>query len=161
MTSENLTRDFLITRLDNEYYAIDVAEVAEVLPFIKPTRVPHSPKFLSGLIDVRGNLLPVIDMRLRAQLPAMKRPRHIIALRLSSRFIGAIVDEVCDVLTIDEAVSDEMDVPDQIAPQFVSRAVKWSNRVVPVLNLQTLFTSEEALRLKEIKLSEIESEELS
>ena len=102
-TTETLeTQDFVIFRLDDEYFAFNIRDVAEVFPYSEPVRIPRAPKFLVGLVDVRGVMLPVVDLRLRAELKQEAPPRHIIAVRLADRFIGAAVDEVREVYAADE-----------------------------------------------------------
>lgn len=144
--------EFVIVRLEDEYFAFDVADVAEVLPYSQPVRMPRAPKFLVGLVDVRGVMLPVVDLRLRAELSASPEPRYILAVRLGERFIGAIVDDVCEVYTADaSAVSAIGSLGDRIDAQFVSRALRWGQRLVPVMDAVRLLTTAETLRLKRLR----------
>ncbi|HEX8649228.1 MAG TPA: chemotaxis protein CheW [Pyrinomonadaceae bacterium] len=145
-------QDFVVFRLDTEYFAFDVAEVAEVFPYDEPVRMPRAPKFLVGLVDVRGVMLPIVDLRLRAELNGDARPRHILAVRLADRFLGAAVDEVCEVYTADEQqVGDIASLADRIDPQFVRRALRWGQRIVPVMDAAKLLTTAETLRLKRLR----------
>lgn len=145
-------QEFVVVRLEDEYFAFDVADVAEVLSYSEPVRMPRAPKFLVGLVDVRGVMLPVVDLRLRAQLSAAHTPRHILAIRLNERFIGALVDEVCDVYEgSDEKVADVASLGDKIDPQYVRRALRWGQRLVPVMDAMRLLTTDETLRLKRLR----------
>jgi purine-binding chemotaxis protein CheW len=144
--------EFVVVRLEDEYFAFDVADVAEVLPYSEPVRMPRAPKFLVGLVDVRGVMLPVVDLRLRAELSATNAPRHILAIRLDERFIGALVDEVCEVYTADEAaVGGVASLGDKLDPQYVRRALRWGQRLVPVMDAMRLLTTAETLRLKRLR----------
>jgi len=126
--------------------------VAEVLPYSEPVRMPRAPKFLVGLVDVRGVMLPVVDLRLRAELAASNPTRHILAVRLDERFIGALVDEVCEVFEgNEERVANVASLGDKIDPQFVSRALRWGQRLVPVMDAARLLTTTETLRLKRLR----------
>lgn len=150
-TEESLS-EFVIVRLEDEYFAFDVRDVAEVLPYSEPVRMPRAPKFLVGLVDVRGVMLPVVDLRLRAELNASQAPRHILAIRLEERFIGALVDEVCEVYEGGrESVSTVAALGDRIDPQYVSRALRWGKRLVPVMDAPRLLTTAETLRLKRLR----------
>lgn len=150
--TDSETRDFVIFRLEDEYFAFDVAEVAEVLPFSEPARLPRAPQFLAGVIDVRGHLLPVIDLRLRAEVGAGATPRHILAVRLGDRFIGAITDEVLEVYAAEaSAIAGMGEVADKLDPQFVRRALRWGRRLVPVMDAARLLTTTETLRLKRVR----------
>jgi purine-binding chemotaxis protein CheW len=146
------TQDFVIFRLDDEYFAFNIADVAEVFPYSEPVRMPRAPKFLVGLVDVRGVMLPVVDLRLRAELKREARPRHIIAVRLGDRFIGASVDEVREVYAADEThIGDIASLADKIDPQYVRRALRWGQRIVPVMDAAKLLTTDETLRLKRLR----------
>jgi purine-binding chemotaxis protein CheW len=145
-------REFVVVRLENEYFAFDVADVAEVLPYSEPVRMPRAPKFLTGLVDVRGVMLPVVDLRLRAELSNTQRPRHILAIRLDERFIGALVDEVCEVYSAEESsVGSVASLGDKLDAQYVSRALRWGQRLVPVMDAVRLLTTDETLRLKRLR----------
>jgi purine-binding chemotaxis protein CheW len=145
-------QEFVVFRLDDEYFAFDVRDVAEVLPYSEPVRMPRAPKFLVGLVDVRGVMLPVLDLRLRAELNAANTARHILAVRLDERFIGALVDEVCEVYEGSEGrVASVASLGDKIDPQFVSRALRWGQRLVPVMDAPRLLTTTETLRLKRLR----------
>lgn len=145
-------QDFVVFRLDDEYFAFGVADVAEVFPYSEPVRMPRAPKFLVGLVDVRGVMLPVVDLRLRAELNARVRPRHIMAVRLADRFLGAAVDEVCEIYAADETrIGDIASLADRVDPQYVRRALRWGQRIVPVMDAARLLTTDETLRLKRLR----------
>ena len=143
---------FVVFRLEDEYFAFDVDDVAEVLPYTEPVRMPRAPKFLVGLVDVRGVMLPVVDLRLRAEVSDKATPRHILAVRLDERFIGALIDEVCEVYAGgDERVATLASLGDKIDPQFVRRALRWGQRLVPVMDAMKLLTTAETLKLKRLR----------
>jgi chemotaxis signal transduction protein len=97
-------------------------------------------------------MLPVVDLRLRAELSNERTPRHILAIRLYERFIGALVDEVCEVYSADEtAVGDVASLGDKIDAQYVRRALRWGKRLVPVMDAARLLTTNETLRLKRLR----------
>jgi purine-binding chemotaxis protein CheW len=152
MQAHDALREFVIFRLDDEYFAFDVSEVAEVFAYQEPVRMPRAPKFLVGVIDVRGHMLPVVDLRLRAEVEAHTQPRHILAVRLGERFIGAIVDEVCEVYEAEEdRIGEVALLGDKLNPQFVKRVLRWGRRLVPVVDALNLLTKDEALRLRRMR----------
>lgn len=152
MEQQNAQAEFVIVRLEDEYFAFDVGDVAEVLPYSEPVRMPRAPKFLVGLVEVRGVMLPVVDLRLRAELSGAQMPRHILAVRLYDRFIGALVDEVCEVYRAEQAaVGSVASLGDKIDAQFVRRALRWGQRLVPVMDAARLLTTAETLRLKRLR----------
>jgi purine-binding chemotaxis protein CheW len=150
--SEEAQAEFVVIRLEDQYFAFDVADVAEVLPYSEPVRMPRAPRFLVGLVDVRGVMLPVVDLRLRAELKASDAARHILAVRLGDRFMGALVDEVCEVYRAEAGMVESVaTLGDRIDPQYVRRALRWGQRVVPVMDAVRLLTTAETLRLKRLR----------
>jgi purine-binding chemotaxis protein CheW len=148
----NEAQEFVVVRLEDEYFAFDVGDVAEVLPYSAPVRMPRAPKFLVGLVEVRGVMLPVVDLRLRAELSAGRAPRHILAIRLDDRFIGALVDEVCEVYSAESGnIGSVASLGDKIDAQYVRRALRWGQRLVPVMDAARLLTTDETLRLKRLR----------
>ena len=127
-------------------------DTAEIFAYTEPVRMPRAPKFLVGVVDVRSHMLPVVDLRLRAGVDAAARPMHIIAVRLGEGFIGAAVDEVCDVYAVDaNSVGDIATLADKLDQQFVRRALHWGQRLVPVVDAAKLLTTDESLRLRRIR----------
>lgn len=142
-------RDFVIVRLDDIYLAFDIADVAEVLPYTQPVALPRAPKFCAGTVDVRGVMLPVIDLRCRADVRADERPQRILALRLNDHFIGASVDEVREVYAADESALDDPTVlADRLDTTCVRSTLRWGKRLVPVMDVMRLLMNPEPLRLK-------------
>jgi purine-binding chemotaxis protein CheW len=114
--------------------------------------MPRAPRFLVGLVDVRGVMLPVVDLRLRAEVSDARAPRHILAVRLGDRFIGAMVDEVCEVYAAaSDYIGEVATLGDKLDSQYVRRALRWGKRLVPVMDAVRLLTTDETLRLKRLR----------
>lgn len=95
-------REFLAFKLGHEEYGIDILRVQEIRSFERPTRIAHAPAHLLGVINLRGTIVPVVDLRLKFQLP--RRPYDeftvVIVLRIGVRTMGMVVDGVSDVITL-------------------------------------------------------------
>src|SRR6185295_16606947 len=90
------TREVLVFVLGSEEYAVDILKVQEIRGFDKVTPIPAAPAYLKGIVNLRGVIVPVIDLRLKFQLP---EPRYdattvMVVLRLTGRVIGVVVDAV-------------------------------------------------------------------
>lgn len=123
-----------------------VQDVQEVLRMVAVTRLPRSPGFVEGVIDLRGSIVPVIDMRKRFGLtpgPHDSETRILLAA-LRGRPAGLIVDEVSEVETIDPAHMG-IDPSDSLGLDLhcVSRVVQAEGRLVSVLDLDRVLTAEE------------------
>jgi purine-binding chemotaxis protein CheW len=88
--------------LSHEEYGIDIQQVQEILRPVEITEVPNTPVFILGVINLRGNIVPIIDLRKQFDLPAMEQTEHtrIIILDIESIQVGVMVDRVSEVLDI-------------------------------------------------------------
>jgi len=103
------TAQYLTFTLDQERYAVDIAKVREVLEFSTVTKVPRTPEFMRGMINLRGNIVPIVDMRIKFNLDKVAYDAFtvVIILNVANRVVGMVVDGVSDVLTL---------LPEQIRP---------------------------------------------
>ena len=107
------TREFLAFKLGTEEYGIDILKVQEIRGYEKPTRMANVPKFIKGVVNLRGIIVPIIDMRIKFNMATVEYNEFtvVIILTVSGRVLGIVVDGVSDVTTL---------TPDQIkaAPDF-------------------------------------------
>src|SRR3984885_7984836 len=107
------TRQYLTFKLGDEIFATDVAKVREVLDFTTITKIPRTPDFMSGVINLRGNVVPVVDLRLCFEMSKTEKTVNtcIVVVELlgdgESRVIGALADSVEEVIDLE---------PEQIQP---------------------------------------------
>jgi len=96
------THEYVVFELAGEYYAVDVSPVEEILRMAEITQVPHAPSFVEGIMNFRGNVMPVIDLRKRLGLPTTERTKNtrIMAVSLETGTVGMIVDAVNEVTEI-------------------------------------------------------------
>lgn len=97
--------EYLTYTLGAEEYAIDILKVQEIRGYEAPTTIANAPPFLKGVINLRGTIVPIIDLRIKF---ALGEPRYdqftvVIILTLATRTVGVVVDSVSDVLTLAEA----------------------------------------------------------
>ncbi len=112
------TRQYLTFKLGNEVFATDVAKVREVLDFTTITEIPRTPDFMSGVINLRGSVVPVVDLRLCLEMSKTEKTRNTcivvveVLLDNESTVIGALADSVEEVIDLE---------PDQIQPRSEDR----------------------------------------
>lgn len=96
------TREFLSFKLGAEEYGIDILKVQEIRGYEKPTRMANAPEFVKGVINLRGIIVPIIDMRIRFALGSAEYDAFtvVIILNLGTRVVGIVVDSVSDVITL-------------------------------------------------------------
>lgn len=98
-------REFLAFKLGTEEYGIDILSVQEIRSFEKPTRMANSPAFVLGVVNLRGVIVPVLDMRLKFNLTQVDYSELTVCIVLSiqGRTVGMVVDGVSDVVALDAA----------------------------------------------------------
>jgi purine-binding chemotaxis protein CheW len=98
-------REYLSFKLGAEEYGIDILRVQEIRGYEPPTRIANVPEFIKGVVNLRGVIMPVVDMRVRFGLPDVQYNSFtvVIILNIAGRTIGMVVDSVSDVLELDAA----------------------------------------------------------
>jgi purine-binding chemotaxis protein CheW len=150
MTAENTSMQFLTFALADELYGIEVRSIREILELQKITRIPRSEGFLLGVMNVRGKVVPVIDLRLKFGLPQTERTvdSAIVVLELSESnsdsLIGVLVDRVEQVLELDrEGIQPPPRVGTTVNGQLLSGMGKHEEEFILLLRTDLLFTSED------------------
>lgn len=95
-------REYLTFRLDQEEYGIDILKVQEIRGYEPPTRVANAPSFIKGVVNLRGTIVPIVDMRLKFNCQKAEYDSFtvVIILNLRSRIVGIVVDSVSDVMEL-------------------------------------------------------------
>lgn len=102
-------REFLAFTLGKEEYGIDILKVQEIRGYEAVTRIANSPDFIKGVVNLRGIIVPIVDMRIKFNLgePTYDQFTVVIILSIAGRVVGMVVDSVSDVITLS---------PDQVKP---------------------------------------------
>ena len=99
-------QEFLTFRLGAESYGIDILKVQEIRGWEPPTTIANAPPFIKGVINLRGVIVPILDLRVKFRLPETRYDEFtvVIILNVASRVVGVVVDSVSDVLSLDPDV---------------------------------------------------------
>ncbi len=103
------THEFLAFTLGKEEYGIHILKVQELRGYEEPTRIANAPDFIKGVVNLRGIIVPIVDMRIKFNLgtPTYDQFTVVIILNIGGRIVGMVVDSVSDVITLS---------PDQVKP---------------------------------------------
>lgn len=154
MTTATATDKFLTFRLNKEGYAIDVMQVVEIIRLQKITPVPHMPSYFKGVINLRGKVIPILDLRERFGLSSLKTDEHtcIIVVQVqaadkSTLASGLIVDEVEEVLTIGaDTVQPTPEVGNKASAAYLKGVTTMRDQVRTILDLGKLLSEELTLK---------------
>jgi purine-binding chemotaxis protein CheW len=151
------TTQYLTFKLGDEIFALDVAKVREILDFTTVTKVPQTPDFMRGVINLRGSVVPVVDMRLKFGMSGTEKTVNtcIVVVEVSldgeNIILGALADSVQEVIDLE---------PDQIEPaprigtglrtEFIRGMGKSDSRFIMILDIDRVFSAGELSTVQEM-----------
>jgi purine-binding chemotaxis protein CheW len=131
--------------LAGEEFAVDILAVREINRMMDLTRVPQSPPEVEGVINLRGKIIPVVDLRKRFAMPTAERTEHsrIVVVEINKRVLGFLVDRVNEVLRIGrEIVEPAPRMACSIDSEFIAGVGKLEDRLLILLDLEKLFVAD-------------------
>lgn len=163
--ARNLKRDavteglqYLTFSLAGEEYGIDILKVQEIRGWVPVTKVPNAPAFVRGVMNLRGAIVPVIDLRLRFKLESVEYTKTTVVIVVTvqsasgSRIIGTVVDGVSDVLNINAAdIQPAPDFGTAVHTEFISGLVTIESGMVMLLDVDRLLSVEEMFALEAVR----------
>ena len=141
----------LTFKLNNEYYGIDVFRVREVIEYLKPAELPGMPDFMKGVIELRGEAIPIVDLRARFHMALRESDVHTSFVILegnlgeSSLVFGAMVDGVAEVIDLPEAQIDDLPRLDSMDQKpYLSGITRYEDHFVLVIDTDGILSPEQA-----------------
>ena len=156
METETLQQDeqqLVVFDLSTESYGVDIGAVREIIRLQDITKVPRTPEFVEGVINLRGKVIPVVDLRKRFGLPAEKESKEnrIVVVDIGAQDIGVIVDAVTEVLRIaTESVEPPASVITTADSEYLLGIAKLDSRLIILLDLERVLTEAEHSSLLEM-----------
>lgn len=152
-----MTNNYLSFSIYNDLYAIDIKKVLEVLEKQDLTRIPNAPEVIQGLLNFRGNIVPVYESRIKFNLPPRDDEEGyviiIIELALEDRtcYVGAIVDRVHDVIELsNEEIKPVPPMSKEFNPEFIKGVAKVDDRFLMLFDVDKIYSSSEIEDIKQI-----------
>ena len=138
--------EYLSFRIDDSEYSVEIMSVREIRGWTRTTSLPHAPHFVRGVINLRGTVLPVVDLALRLGLDASEPEDRnvIIVVDVGSRVMGLRVDAVSDILSFSD---DQLQPPPEMTSKshFVRALTILDDRMVRLLDLETVLPSNDEI----------------
>lgn len=132
--------------IGEEEFGVDILKVQEIIRMMDITKVPKAPEFVEGVINLRGKVIPIIDLRKRFGLAARDRDKHtrIIVIEINDMIVGFIVDAVSEVLRIPaNTVEPPPPVVAGLESEYISGVGKLEDRLLILLDLDRLLSNDE------------------
>ena len=136
--------EFLTFRLGAEEYGIDILRVQEIRSYEAPTRIANAPPFLKGVVNLRGVIVPIVDLRLKLSCEQVEYNAFtvVIVLNLRGRIVGAVVDSVSDVLELKaETIKPAPQLNASIDTSFITSIGSLNDRMLILMDIEALMSS--------------------
>lgn len=144
-TNNSIARnEFLAFKLGKEEYGIDILKVQEIRGYDAVTRIANSPEFIKGVVNLRGIIVPIIDMRIKFRLgePTYDQFTVVIILNVGNRVVGMVVDSVSDVITLSpEQIKPAPEIGTTFEADHLMGLGTIDERMLILINVDKLITS--------------------
>ena len=139
---------YLTLRLGDEDYAIDILRVQEIRSYEEPTRMVNAPAYVKGVVNLRGVIVPIIDLRMKLQLDKVEYNEFTVVIILNVRgtVIGVVVDSVSDVVTLGSdqiSPAPQFDNSSTLDSRFITGLANVGERMLIIMNMEALMGSAE------------------
>ncbi len=155
LTTSTFEGKYLTFNLMDEFYGVNVEHILQIIAIPDITKIPKTPNFVKGVINLRGKIIPVIDLRLKFKLPeqAYNDRTSIVIIKIKSEqseiFIGIIIDKVLEVLDIHaEDIENTPTFGVKLDTEFILGMAKVKNKVVTLLNIDKILTETELTQIE-------------
>ena len=141
---------YLAFNLDEEVFSLDISKVREVLEFSKVTKIPQTPEMMIGVINLRGSVVPVIDLRIKFGMGSGERTVNTVIIIIEidldheSTMIGIMVDAVKEVIDLDENhIESPPKIGNRLNTDFIKGMGKRDGQFIIILDIEQIFSLEE------------------
>ncbi|MEG6565370.1 chemotaxis protein CheW [Thermoanaerobacterium saccharolyticum] len=148
-----MLNQIVIFKLNDEEFCVDIMDVLEIIRMQSITKVPDVPNFVEGIINLRGTVIPIIDLkkRLNMKLTEYDDNTRIIIIKINEKSVGFIVDSVTEVLHVEpESIKEAPDIIAGIGKEFIESVVSYDDRLIINLDLEKILTEKEKKEIEEM-----------
>ncbi len=134
-------REFVAFRTAGQDFCFDIQKIREIRGWSEPAILPHAPDFVLGVVNLRGLVVPIVDLSLRLGLPSLApEERHVIIIALiDTRTVGLVVESVSDIIGVDPAdVQPAPDVASDATRSFVEGVIAVDDRMIRLIDLDSV-----------------------
>jgi len=155
MLAEN---QYVIFNLNSEEFGIDIMNVKEIIPYQESVNVPNTPEFVEGIINYRGKVIPIINLKKRLNLSGSEitKDTRIIVITFDDKDVGFVVDEASQTMIIeDEQIDPTPDIISEVDRRFITGVGKiGEERLLILLDLHNILTDEEKQQIEKMEIEQ-------
>ncbi len=147
MSESETMRELIAFRIGAQEFCVDIMSVREIRGYTQATALPQAPSFVRGVINLRGAVLPIVDLAVRLGFPPPEpTARHVImVVNIGAQVVGLLVDAVLDILTVEEgAIQPTPDVASEMAKVFTRGVLAIDGRMISLIGLDHVLPAESA-----------------
>jgi purine-binding chemotaxis protein CheW len=148
-----MERQLVVFELGTEFFGVGIDAVESIVKMQEITRMPQAPSFVEGVTNLRGTVLPVIDLRKRLSIQVKEETKEtrVVVVNMSGMKVGMIVDGVSEVLTVsDDVIEPPPSMFNTIDTQYITGIARLEGRLIILLDLAEVLSMKEKLALQEI-----------
>jgi len=145
-TPTTASGQYLTLRLGQEEYAIDILRVQEIRSYEEPTRMVNAPPFIKGVVNLRGVIVPIVDLRMKLDLDKVEYNEFTVVIILNVRgtVIGVVVDSVSDVVTLSaDAIKPAPQFETTLDTRFITGLANVDDRMLIIMNMEAMMSNAE------------------
>jgi len=145
---EQESQQFLTFLLEDQEYGLEIFKIREIRGYAPITPIPNVPAHVRGVMNLRGTVLPVIDLRMKFKLPAVEYNKYtvIVIATVGDKTVGLLVDAVSDVLMVPkDSIREAPDFGSAVDTRFINGVFQSKERLTVALNLEELLTESELI----------------
>lgn len=159
MENSNQISTYLSFKLGEELFATNVEKVLNILEYKKITKIPDAPAYMKGVINLRGKVLPVVDMRIKFGLPETENTVETSIIVLDIEMdgtrvdLGILVDSVCEVLEIDRTlIEPSPSIGTRYKAQFIEGLWRKEDKFIMLLHIDSIFSADEIISVENAQI---------
>lgn len=145
---------YIVFALGEEHYAIPILSVQSIIGYAAPSPVPNTPPYMKGIVNLRGDVIPIIDMRMRFNFPerAYDDSTVVVIIEIAQKKYGLVVDEVSDVVAIpNENLQTDFDLQTGIQRRYIKAITRVNDGMVILIDAEKIFSKDEIATLEKAR----------
>jgi purine-binding chemotaxis protein CheW len=150
--TSGLSRQFLTFALGREEYGVEILKIQEIKGFSQVTPLPNAPGYVRGVLNLRGTIVPIVDLRKKFHLPEVESTQFtvIVVVQVQGKTLGFVVDAVSDVLTVaGDSIQPAPDLHGQLDTSLLSGIAQAGEKLVILLDIEKVLKAKEVLEAAE------------